>query len=426
MSLKPRWTLRVLAQIVLVTILASPVFAQAAYRLHVGDVLEVGALSIPEFRQRATIETDGVVHLPLAGRVTAVGMTVPEIRSKIEELLANKVFYKKTGDGRSVGVPIAADEIVVSIVEHRPVYVTGDVGKPGEYPFRPGLTIPQVLALAGGVDLARFRVSNPIAESAELRAEYESSWTEFAKAQATQRRLEAELAGKKELDVKGLTEVPLPPSVINQIVRLERDLLTARVNDLTQERASLVQSTQQVERRMAVLVEQKKGEDEGVQADTAEFNRVREAFGKGIVPITRLTESRRILLLSSTRALQAAAQIEQLERERDELGRRVQKLTDQRRIDIMRELQDVGVKAASLRAKLQSTGERLVYSGALRSQFVRGRDGEAASEIVVRRRENGEAKTIQADDNLDLQPGDVIEVTLRLSDVMGAGASLKP
>jgi polysaccharide export outer membrane protein len=144
------------------------------------------------------------------------------------------------------------------------------------------------------------------------------------------------------------------------------------------------------------------------------------------VPITRLTESRRILLLSSTRALQAAAQIEQLERERDELGRRVQKLTDQRRIDIMRELQDVGVKAASLRAKLQSTGERLVYSGALRSQFVRGRDGEAASEIVVRRRENGEAKTIQADDNLDLHPGDVIEVTLRLSDVMGAGASLKP
>jgi hypothetical protein len=57
---------------------------------------------------------------------------------------------------------------------------------------------------------------------------------------------------------------------------------------------------------------------------------------------------------------------------------------------------------------------------------VRGRDGEAASEIVVRRRENGEAKTIQADDNLDLQPGDVIEVTLRMAEVMGAGAALKP
>ena len=36
-------------------------------------------------------------------------------------------------------------ETSVQIVEYRPVYILGDVERPGEYPYRPGLTALQAL-----------------------------------------------------------------------------------------------------------------------------------------------------------------------------------------------------------------------------------------------------------------------------------------
>ena len=40
--------------------------------------------------------------------------------------------------------------VSVSIMEYRPFYVTGEVKKPGSYPFHPGLTIDRAISIAGG------------------------------------------------------------------------------------------------------------------------------------------------------------------------------------------------------------------------------------------------------------------------------------
>ncbi|OKO88691.1 hypothetical protein AC629_08780 [Bradyrhizobium sp. NAS80.1] len=55
-----------------------------------------------------------------------------------------------------------------------PFYVNGAVSKPGEYPYRPSITARQLVAVAGGYDFMRIRMSNPSLGSADLRSEYGS------------------------------------------------------------------------------------------------------------------------------------------------------------------------------------------------------------------------------------------------------------
>ena len=78
---------------------------------------------------------------------------------------------------------LTADEVTLSVAEYRPVYVNGDVAKPGQQTFRAGLNVRQALALAGEYDVMRFRAKDPFLESADLRSEYISPWTDFAREQ---------------------------------------------------------------------------------------------------------------------------------------------------------------------------------------------------------------------------------------------------
>jgi polysaccharide export outer membrane protein len=41
-------------------------------------------------------------------------------------------------------------EVTVSILEYRPLFVNGEVEKPGGFPFSPGLTVRKAISLAGG------------------------------------------------------------------------------------------------------------------------------------------------------------------------------------------------------------------------------------------------------------------------------------
>jgi polysaccharide export outer membrane protein len=41
-------------------------------------------------------------------------------------------------------------KVVVQLVETRPYFITGQVHKPGEYPYRPNLTLQSAIAIAGG------------------------------------------------------------------------------------------------------------------------------------------------------------------------------------------------------------------------------------------------------------------------------------
>jgi len=135
--------------------------AKAEYQVNVGDVLEVAVAGVPELRQRVPVQIDGNISLPLIGVVPVAGLPLSQIRAQIRGAIASKVFRQRTPDGREVVIVIDADEVTTVVAEYRPIYVNGDVSKPGEYPYRPATTARQVIAVAGGYDIMHIRMNNP-------------------------------------------------------------------------------------------------------------------------------------------------------------------------------------------------------------------------------------------------------------------------
>ena len=190
------------------------------YRLATGDVIEIAAIGAPDIRSKATVDVDGRALFPLIGPVNASGLTISEIQANVRELLPTKVFRRRSEDGREYPIILTPDEILVSIAEYRPIYVNGDVAKPGPQPYRPGLTVRQAIAMAGGFDVMRFRTKDPFLESSDLKGEYDSQWIEFARERARVGSLREVLGEKNASATDKLQRIPVPQSVIAEIIHV--------------------------------------------------------------------------------------------------------------------------------------------------------------------------------------------------------------
>lgn len=107
------------------------------YQLSAGDVVRIDVFGEPDLSLDATLEPDGSINYPLLGRVAAQGLT----SSGLEQQLIARL---KAGYLRS-------PQVRVRVVQFQPIYIIGQVRKSGAYPYTPGLTVEQALALAGGM-----------------------------------------------------------------------------------------------------------------------------------------------------------------------------------------------------------------------------------------------------------------------------------
>lgn len=418
---RPHSLIAALAALCLSTATLATTPARADYRLAPGDVLELAAVGVPELKQRMQLDNDGKVMLPLAGPFQAAGLTLDEVRSRIRDILPKQVFRRRNEEGREYPVILSPGDIDVTVGEYRPIFLNGDVSKPGEQPFRPGMTVRQAVSLAGGYDIMRFRMNNPFLEQSDLKSQYNSLWAEYAKEQVHVARIRAELEGKQKLDDAAVMQTPLPATVSAEFSRLGQDELRARLARFEREKAYLADAASKEEGRMGILAEQVSTEKAGVEADTADLSQLQGLLQKGSVVMSRVVDARRALLLSSTRQLETQAQLAGVERERQDFNHRASQLDDQRRLELLNDLQEANVKLATVQAKLAASSEKLVYVGMVRSQLV-SRDGSKPHFAVFRKKIGGGTDQIEAAEDTDLSPGDVIDVSLQADLIPGVPA----
>jgi polysaccharide biosynthesis/export protein len=383
--------------------------ARAEYRLQGGDVLEISVFGVPELRQRASVQLDGRITFPVIGAFLVEGVELSEVQSKIQSAAASKIFRIRTPDGRELSRMFERDEVAATIVEYRPVFISGDVTRPGEQAFRPHMTVRQALASAGGFS-ALARANATSFDAANLRSEYITVWLNLAREHVRVWRIKTDLGENIELDQKAIPPAPVSDVVSSQIVNLEIEYRAASSADHERAKDFLRQSIEQASKQALVLAEQRQSEDEGVQADAQELQKAKAAYGNGTLPSHRVAEFRRAVLFSSTRQLQTTNQLILVQKSRAELARELEKIDDQRRIRLLAELQDATVKLAGERAKLRGVEEKLQLAG-LRPP--RTSDSANKADITVFRTgiSGKERHTVEADS--ELQPGDVIEVALR-------------
>jgi polysaccharide export outer membrane protein len=388
--------------------------AAADYRLQAGDTLEISVTTFPEVKQRVPIQLDGTISYPLIGRMPVAGLSAAELQAKLQAALAAKVFRRRTPDGRESSVVIDPDEVTATVIEYRPIYVNGDVAKPGQQVYRPLMTVRQAIALAGGYDVMQLRINDPIMETANLVGEYQSLWIQYASEQAHVWRLKQEIGEEPPVSRAKLLDVPIARSKALEIVNVEAERLKARKVDEQAERTFLQHAVAQADEQIDVLSKQLKTEEQATQADLEEFQQTTELFKRGTLTNLRVSDARRAMLLSSTRALQTTAQLMRTKQQRADLVRQAERLAGERRSNILRELQDAIVSLSKTRFKLQSTGEKLQYTALAKSRLTRG-FGNKPSITIVRNGAKG-VEHLAANEEFELQPGDVVEVMSVLGD----------
>ncbi len=113
--------------------------ADKTYRLGPHDTISVSVLELEEVSVTSLrITPDGLVALPLVGRMAAAGMTIPELETKLTEELRRMVHEPHVTVGL-VGV------------RSRPVTVLGAVKSPGIYQIEGRARLLDVLTMAGGL-----------------------------------------------------------------------------------------------------------------------------------------------------------------------------------------------------------------------------------------------------------------------------------
>ena len=106
------------------------------YALRPNDQLRIRVYNEPELSGEYQVDGGGFVSVPLAGQVKAAGLTA----GPLERAITSKLVKGLIRDPR----------VAVQILNYGPFYVHGEVKRAGEYPYRPGQTLSDAIASAGG------------------------------------------------------------------------------------------------------------------------------------------------------------------------------------------------------------------------------------------------------------------------------------
>ncbi len=114
-----------------------PEYHAQSYRLGGGDQIRVIVYGEDQITGEYRVDDQGRIALPLLGGVVATNLTPQQLETQI------------TADLRSRHL-LRDPSVSVEVVAYRPIFVLGEVAKPGQYPYQPGMTMLTSVAVAGG------------------------------------------------------------------------------------------------------------------------------------------------------------------------------------------------------------------------------------------------------------------------------------
>jgi len=107
------------------------------YRLGPGDALTIRIYDQPQLSGTYLIDDSGMLDIPLLGLVRAQGQSADGLAGAIATSLQTQNL-------------ILHPSVAVEVSTYRPFYILGEVNTPGQYPFRPDMTVLTAISIAGG------------------------------------------------------------------------------------------------------------------------------------------------------------------------------------------------------------------------------------------------------------------------------------
>jgi polysaccharide export outer membrane protein len=114
-----------------------PMTQAGPYRLGTGEQVRIVIFGQEQLTGRFTVNDRGNISVPLLGPIPASGLTTSQLEANIADELRDKKI-------------LVNPSVSVEVVTFRPVFILGEVVKPGQYPYEPGMTALTTVAIAGG------------------------------------------------------------------------------------------------------------------------------------------------------------------------------------------------------------------------------------------------------------------------------------
>lgn len=384
-----------------------PGAARCEYILGPGDKLDVavsGAVT-----RRATINADGKLAMPQLGDVPIAGLSLGAAQDRLRDLYRDKKILLNA-------------DVLIEVAEYRPFYISGDVARPGAYAFQPNITVRHAIALAGGLDMVRFRYGeNPFIRAADLRNDYETLTLDNLRAQLRQRRLKAELDGKSDADFGTAVSYSVSPEIFDHLVRLERQQLRERVGIFEKETGSLRAAIAMAQQHVNTLAVEERSESDSVKQEQENLAQIGGNVTKGITPMNRLAETQRDLAAAKTRFLSTQSQSWSAKRSLEELQLQLDRAIESHRTSLLTEMQDASVTLEKIQSQVKAVGEKFTANGGARSALYLKPGNEV--DVTIFRKAGDKTENIPASAESDVLAGDVIEIDLKPGRLLGMAAA---
>lgn len=374
---------------------ASACFAEPLL-LGPGDVVRLSVMNREDILSgEFTVEPDGTISLHILGRTQAAGLGIAEFEAAIETALTERLQ-----------LPVS---LTAQVAEWRPVYVLGDVDTPGQYAFRPGLSVQKMVALAGGLfprggetlSSVDFRLADETANLAQLRQKLASRLVSLA-------RLRAELDGS--------TVITLPEEVA--------DLMPGGESLVAEQQAILVRQLASIESRVAAaqkrsaladgearslqgqqdLLSEQIAEDEAATAD------LRRLLEQGLAQSERVRQLQRGLNEAKIERMLASTYEARAQQEKAAADALIEEITAERQREIAQEMASLSVEERQLRTQIEASESILAQFGAGRPAATGGIDLAPPDYRIVRAVEGQPDAVLDAGPTDAVMPGDLIEV----------------
>ncbi|RJF93645.1 polysaccharide biosynthesis/export family protein [Sphingomonas cavernae] len=108
-----------------------------AYRLGAGDEVRITVYGMDQMTNTYVVGDGGTISLPLLETMPVEGKTPAEV----EKAIADAILAKQL---------VLQPSVSAQVQKYRPFYILGEVQKPGQYPYAPGLSVTSAVSIAGG------------------------------------------------------------------------------------------------------------------------------------------------------------------------------------------------------------------------------------------------------------------------------------
>jgi len=107
------------------------------YTLGPGDQIRIITFGEQQLTGEFRVDAAGEIALPLVGGVHAGGLTPKQLEASVGQALTRSKLYRNPS-------------VSVEVINYRPIFILGEVVRPGQYPYQPAMTVVTAAAVAGG------------------------------------------------------------------------------------------------------------------------------------------------------------------------------------------------------------------------------------------------------------------------------------